>query len=56
MANFYVVVENRLGLSYARNRGWNEAVGQYVAYIDDDAKACSDWNFNIVLLFNGIQK
>lgn len=51
-SNFRVVVENRLGLSYARNRGWNEAGGQYVAYIDDDAQACSDWISNIVLFIH----
>jgi len=28
--------EPRQGLSHARNRGWQEAKGDYVAYIDDD--------------------
>ena len=35
--------EDHLGLSHARNRGWKEAVGEYVAYIDDDAIAPSNW-------------
>jgi glucosyl-dolichyl phosphate glucuronosyltransferase len=41
--NFIVVKEINQGLSYARNRGWKEAKGEYVAYIDDDAKASFDW-------------
>jgi glycosyltransferase involved in cell wall biosynthesis len=28
---------------YARNRGWREARGKYVAYIDDDARAGEHW-------------
>ncbi|MCB0063270.1 MAG: glycosyltransferase [Caldilineaceae bacterium] len=35
--------EPRQGLSHARNRGWQEAKGDYVAYIDDDCKAPPDW-------------
>ena len=31
------------GLSHARNRGWKEAKGKYVGYIDDDAKAPPQW-------------
>lgn len=46
--NFRVIVETTLGLSYARNRGWKEARGRYVAYIDDDAKAYPDWCERIV--------
>lgn len=41
--NFRVVTERRQGLSHARNRGWQEAAGSFVAYIDDDARACTDW-------------
>lgn len=31
------------GLAYARNRGWQEAKGEYVAYLDDDGKAPPAW-------------
>lgn len=35
--------EASLGHSAARNRGWQEAIGSYVAYIDDDALAPENW-------------
>jgi glycosyltransferase involved in cell wall biosynthesis len=41
--NARVVGETAQGLSHARNRGWREARGAYVAYIDDDARAEPDW-------------
>jgi glycosyltransferase involved in cell wall biosynthesis len=41
------VREDRTGLSYARNRGYAEAMGAYVAFLDDDAKARQDWVANI---------
>jgi glycosyltransferase involved in cell wall biosynthesis len=31
------------GLSYARNRGWLEAKGEYVGYVDDDCKLPAQW-------------
>ena len=31
------------GLSHARNRGWQEAKGEYVAYIDDDCRVPGQW-------------
>jgi glycosyltransferase involved in cell wall biosynthesis len=35
--------EGRLGLCHARNTGWQQARGRYVAYLDDDAVACTGW-------------
>ena len=35
--------EMRLGLATARNTGWQAASGDYVAFLDDDAKAERDW-------------
>lgn len=37
-----ISTENR-GLSNARNTGWQEATGEIVAYIDDDAYPDPDW-------------
>ncbi len=37
-----ISTENR-GLSNARNTGWQEATGEYVAYIDDDAYPDPHW-------------
>ncbi|MFH1754161.1 MAG: glycosyltransferase family A protein, partial [Candidatus Latescibacterota bacterium] len=46
--NIRVINELKQGLSHARNRGWQEAKGKYVAYIDDDAKTLSDWAGRVV--------
>jgi glucosyl-dolichyl phosphate glucuronosyltransferase len=35
--------EKNQGLSFARNRGYKESKGEYVAYIDDDCKAPPQW-------------
>ena len=45
--NFSLVIETSQGLSHARNRGRKEAKGEYVAYIDDDARAFNNWCENI---------
>ncbi|MDX9763318.1 MAG: glycosyltransferase family 2 protein [Desulfomonilia bacterium] len=37
--NIRMILEQRQGLSHARNKGWKEANADWVAYIDDDAKA-----------------
>ncbi|HKJ91824.1 MAG TPA: glycosyltransferase family 2 protein [Longimicrobiales bacterium] len=37
------VLEPQRGLSHARNRGWKEARGRYVGYLDDDARASRNW-------------
>ena len=43
-----LVKEKNQGLSFARNRGWQEAKGKYVAYIDDDAFTDHDWIAEII--------
>ena len=42
-SNFKYFLESKQGLSYARNRGWQEALGEYVAYTDDDCKLPEQW-------------
>jgi glycosyltransferase involved in cell wall biosynthesis len=41
--NLRYVFEEKIGLSHARNRGWHEAHGEYVGYLDDDALAVPGW-------------
>ena len=42
-SNIKYFLETRQGLSHARNRGWQEATGTYVAYIDDDCRVPEQW-------------
>lgn len=51
LPNFRYVFESTQGLSHARNRGIKEALGIYVAYIDDDARAHPDWAGAIIRFF-----
>lgn len=41
--NIRIVTEKSQGRNQARNRGWQDAKGKYVAYIDDDAIAEPYW-------------
>ena len=41
------VFEAEQGLSSARNRGWREARGRYVAYVDDECRMPRDWIANM---------
>lgn len=41
--NLRYCLETKVGLSHARNRGWQEARGEYVAYTDDDCKLPPQW-------------
>ncbi len=47
-----LVAEKKQGLSNARNRGWEEAQGRYVAFIDDDALADKNWAKELVDTFH----
>ncbi len=49
------VFEKKQGLSYARNAGCEKANAQYLAYIDDDAKAFKDWVENIIRAIDEIK-
>ena len=41
--NVRYCIELQHGLSNARNRGWIEAKGEYVGYVDDDCKVPTQW-------------
>lgn len=42
-SNFQRVDEPKIGLSYARNAGYQVAQAEWVSYVDDDAKAASNY-------------
>lgn len=50
-----IINEETQGLSHARNRGWREAQGRYIAFIDDDAKADKNWAKRIILSFQEVK-
>lgn len=37
--SIYYILEKKIGLSYARNKGGKRALSDYICYLDDDAKA-----------------
>jgi glycosyltransferase involved in cell wall biosynthesis len=43
LPNLRYVCEDTVGLSHARNRGWKEASGQYVGFVDDDCRLPNGW-------------
>jgi len=52
--NLRYIYEPVLGLSQARNTGWQNAQGEYVAYLDDDAVSCPEWLERIVVAFETV--
>src|SRR6266404_2743397 len=42
------IVEPRPGIAHARNRALEEARGEYLAFIDDDAWADKNWLVNLI--------
>lgn len=48
---YQVITTGNLGLSAARNTGWQAATGEIVAYTDDDARPDPDWLTHLALNF-----
>lgn len=54
LPGFRVIPESMQGLSRARNRGWAESRGNYIAFIDDDAVAEPGWLSEILSTFSSV--
>lgn len=52
--NLRYIYEPTLGLSQARNTGWQNARGEHIAFLDDDAIACPGWLERIVAAFETV--
>lgn len=53
--NLRYLYEPIVGLNQARNTGWRNAKGEYVAYTDDDAIASPQWLHKILDAFRTVQ-
>ena len=53
--NLHYIYEPAKGLSQARNTGWQNAQGEFIAYLDDDAIACAEWLQRIVQAFDTVR-
>jgi len=49
-----LIHEPQLGLGYARNTGWQHGCGDYVAFMDDDAKADACWLEHAIRCFEQV--
>ena len=49
------IVEPVVGLSRARNTGWQEAKGAVVGYLDDDGQATEGWLAGVLAAFHDVQ-
>jgi glycosyltransferase involved in cell wall biosynthesis len=50
--NIKYIIEEQIGLSYARNRGYKEADSGWVIYIDDDAKIQEGYINRLLLIIS----
>ena len=55
LSNLQYLYEPVQGLSRARNTGWRNARGEYIAYLDDDAVASSEWLEKIIETFEALK-
>jgi glycosyltransferase involved in cell wall biosynthesis len=55
ISNLRYLYESQIGLTAARNSGWQNASGKYIVYMDDDAIASFHWLEKIVWVFENVE-